>query len=464
MKYWQKTYIATLLLFLVALNTGAYLMYHTALSTSISVERERGFAEHGFIRDGLEKDIASIMGRDGESRAALDALFKSYTDYYMRQNVYILLADTGSSRWGYVPMPENAPPPPDDRSQAVVIRNTAENSHLYAAGLVGDTGYILVTARNVTSMRQRVDELARTLLIGSAGLSALLAAALYLILKKLTQPIRTLHIAAAALANGDYDARATVRGRDELAELAHRFNAMANKIQTQLAELTDEGAKKQRFIDDLAHELRTPLSAIGGYAQYLAAADITEDERVTALVYISRESNRLADMSDKLLALALLRQDDFALARTPLPPLFDDVRAAAVYLAAAKNVTLKFDIADTAWHSDGTLLCMLFLNLIGNAIHACGDGGTVRVTADETGAAVSDNGCGMDTDALAHVMEPFYRADKARPRKAGGAGLGLSICERICERLGLEMRIDSAPQSGTTVQVLQTDDNARTEC
>ena len=464
MKYWQKTYVAALLLFLFALNGGAFLMYHTALGTSVSAERERGLAEHGFIRDGLAKDIASIQARDGDSTAALDALFKSYADYYARQGVIIMLEDSSGLRSGTVPMPDNTPPAPEDGAQAAAIRDAAKTPLLYVSGIIGNTGYTLVTARSVVAMRQRADELAQTLLIGSIGLSALLAAALYLILKKLTHPIRTLHAAAAALASGDYDARAAIRGRDELTELSHRFNAMADKIQTQIAELTDETDKKQRFIDDLAHELRTPLAAISGYAQYLAAADTTEDERISALQYISRESSRLADMSEKLLALARLRQDDALLAHTPLPPLFDDVRASAAQLAAAKNVSLIFDIEETAWQSDSTLLHMLFLNLVSNAVNACRDGGTVRVSADEAGATVSDNGCGMDVETLAHAMEPFYRADRARSRKAGGAGLGLSICERICEQLGLTMVIESTAGNGTTVNVLQVDYSPRTEC
>ena len=463
MKYWQKTYVAVLLLFLFALNSGAFLMYHTALGTSVSAERERGFAEHGFIRDGLAKDITSIQARNSESPAALDALFRSYADYYVRQGITIMLEDSSGLRSGTVPMPDNAPPTPQDGAQAAAIQDAAKTPLLYVSGTISDTGYTLITARSVAALRQRADELAQTLLIGSIGLSAMLAAALYLILQKLTRPLRTLHAAAVALASGDYDARAAIQGRDELAELGHRFNVMVDKIQTQITELTDESDKKQRFIDDLAHELRTPLAAIGGYAQYLAAADTTEDERISALQYISRESNRLADMSDKLLTLARLRQDDTVLACTHLPSLFEDVYASATQLVAAKNVSLVFDIAETIWHSDSTLLHMLFLNLVNNAVNACRDGGTVRVSADETGATVSDDGCGMDAETLAHAAEPFYRADKARSRKAGGAGLGLSICERICARLGLTISIESADGNGTTVNVLQVDHSPRTE-
>jgi signal transduction histidine kinase len=462
MKYWQKTYIATLLLFLVALNAGAFLMYHAALNTSLSAERERGFAEHGFIAGSLENDIASVTSR-GSGTAGLSALFQSYADYYMRQGVFIMLTDANGSGTGYVPMPKNAPPAPSDGSQAVVVRDTAATSYLYASGLVGETGYTLVTAHSVAAMRQQANDLARTLLIGSAGLSTVLAAALYLLLKKLTRPIHTLSGAAAALAAGDYGARAALRGKDELADLAGRFNAMADKIQAQIVELTDEADKRQRFIDDLAHELRTPLAAIGGYAQYLAAADITEDERLSALQYISRESDRLADMSDKLLILARLRNEDVALLHTPLPPLFEDVRTTSAHMAEAKKVSLVFDIADTAWRSDDTLLRMLFLNLVSNAIHACGEGGTVHVTANDSGAMVSDDGCGMNAEALAHASEPFYRADKARSRRAGGAGLGLSICERICINLGLKMQIRSTPGAGTTVSILQVDNNAGTQ-
>ena len=463
MKYWQKTYVATLLLFLVALNVSAFLMYRAALNTSLSAERERGFAEHGFIAGSLENDIASVTSRSGGSSAGLSALFQSYAEYYMRQGVFIMLMDTDGSGSGYVPVPENAPPAPKDGSQAVVVRDTAATSYLYASGLVGETGYTLVTAHSVAAMRQHANDLARTLLIGSAGLCAMLGAALYLILKKLTRPIHTLSGAAAALAAGDYGARAPVRGKDELADLAGRFNAMADKIQVQIAELKDETEKRQRFIDDLAHELRTPLAAIGGYAQYLAAADITDDERLSALQYIARESDRLTDMSEKLLILARLRNEGVALLHIPLSPLFEDVRTALAHMTGAKKVSLVFDIADTAWRSDNTLLRMLFLNLVSNAIHACGKGGTVHVTADENGATVWDDGCGMNAEALAHASEPFYRADKARSRQAGGAGLGLSICERICMNLGLEMQIHSTPGEGTTVSILQVDNNAGTQ-
>ena len=310
MKYWQKTYFATLLLFLLALNAGTFLLFRTAFSTSLSAERERGFSEHGFIREGLEKDVAAVLERSGDqSDAALNSLFQSYSDYYAGQDISLMLQDAQGGRQGYVPEPLNAPSVPEDGSQSSIIKSVSDIPYLYVSGFVGDTGYALVTARSVAAIRHRADTLAYTLMLGSAGLSALLAAALYLILKKLTHPIKTLAGAAAALAEGDYGVRADVNGRDELAGLARRFNDMAEKIQSQISELTCEAEKKQRFIDDLAHELRTPLAAIRGYAQYLAEADINEDERLTALLYISRESARLADMSEKLLTLTKLNND-----------------------------------------------------------------------------------------------------------------------------------------------------------
>lgn len=463
MKYWQKIFLASLLLFLVGLNVGIYLLYDTAYRTALETERERGFSEHGFISDSLKEDIASILSRGDQSDSAIKDLFQSYGAYYITQGVSIAIKDADSELYTNIPGMAAAPDAPGDGAQASKIAIIDKTPYLYVSGRISGTGYTLTTARSVETLQKNTDTLAMELIMGSMCISALLAIALYFILNRLTSPIQKLSNAATALAGGDYGIRADARGRDELSELARRFNGMADKIQAQISELNMETEKKQHFIDDLAHEMRTPLTAIGGYAQYLTGAAITEDERLSALCYISYESKRLSEISEKLLILARLRNGDIAAENVPMRKLFEDIHLATIQAANDHHVALHFDIKKKAWKSDGTLLYMLILNLIQNAIQACFEGGEVSISADESCIEVKDNGCGMDAQSLAHATEPFYRADKSRSRKGGGAGLGLAICKSICECLQLTLTIESIPGMGTTVKVLQNHDNSTTE-
>jgi two-component system, OmpR family, sensor kinase len=160
--------------------------------------------------------------------------------------------------------------------------------------------------------------------------------------------------------------------------------------------------------------------------------------------------------------LTRLRQCAPVCERVEFSRLFGDLRAAVINQADERNVGLGLKDNNTVWRSDGMLLYMLLLNLVQNAIHACGKGGKVTVTADTACIEVRDDGCGMDEESLAHVTEPFYRVDKSRSRAEGGAGLGLSICRAICDSLGLSLRIESMKGKGTSVHVLQVHDISET--
>ncbi len=461
MKYWQKIFLSTLVLFLAALNMGAYLLFAAAFETSLESERERSFAEHGFICGALAEDIEAIQSRGEDiGDAVWSSLFSRYARYYESQNIFLAMQDTTGKMYSNIPAGSAPPDVPGDGGKASVIADAGGTPVLFVSGLIGSTGYNLVTARSVAGMQQRADGLSRTLAVGSALMSTVLALALYVILKGLTQPIKRLSDAATAVAGGDYGYRAKIRGRDEIAELAQRFFTMAQTIETQIRELKGEAESKQRFIDDLAHEMRTPLAAIGGYAQYLSDAAVSEEERLTACGFLTRQSARLADLSEKLLMLTKLRVAAPVKEKVKFTALFADVQKTL----GASGAAIRFKAGRTVWKSDGTLLSMLLINLINNAKRACGESCDISVTAGANKLVVADNGCGISSDCLSHLTEPFYRADKARSREGGGVGLGLSICQSICDCLGYAMQIESEEGKGTKVTVLQLEHVSDISC
>jgi signal transduction histidine kinase len=255
---------------------------------------------------------------------------------------------------------------------------------------------------------------------------------------------------------GDLSVTAEVKGGDEFTLLAESFNSMLGTIHEQMDALALDAERKQMLVDNMAHELRTPLTSIYGYAEYLEKAAVTEEKRVTAAKYIMSESHRLQKISQLLLDEAYIRGNPPEMAEVPLAPLLGDTVEKLTYKAQQKEVSLTFDGDGSTVMGNETLLSMLFYNLTENAVKACREGGTVRLSCKDGTAAVADDGKGMTEEQLTHITEPFYRTDKSRSRAEGGAGLGLALCKRIVTLHGGELQFESAPGKGTRVIVTFT--------
>lgn len=211
--------------------------------------------------------------------------------------------------------------------------------------------------------------------------------------------------------------------------------------------------RQSRFVADLTHELKTPLTGMIGYADLLRSGQLDDTRRRTAADAIYHESARLESLSQQLLALQGLRADGVALT---------DVRVGAVFGDVARSLpeaALDCDApAEAAVRADRVLLADLLRNLALNALHAAPKDGTVHLRCKDAGGqwrlTVQDNGCGIPPEALPHLTEPFYRVDKARARADGGSGVGLALCAEIAAAFGTKLEFASTPGEGTTVSLL----------
>ena len=265
------------------------------------------------------------------------------------------------------------------------------------------------------------------------------------------------------MAGGDYTRRATAPGAprtDEVGELGRALDELAATVDAQLKTLSAEADAKQRLVDDLSHEMRTPLTAIGGYAEYIQRADLRGSELQEALDTIRFESGRLLNLSQQLVRLSVLRQEPPELTEQDAAALLRRAAKALRPKAAARGVTLHCETPEAlpAIQGEAALLESLVVNLGDNAIKACAAGGTVTLAsaaAADGGCAltVTDNGRGMDAGTLARIGQPFYRADKARARAEGGAGLGVALCRSITAAHGAVLQYESEPGRGTRATV-----------
>ena len=210
--------------------------------------------------------------------------------------------------------------------------------------------------------------------------------------------------------------------------------------------------RQSRFVADLTHELKTPLTSMIGYADLLRSAPLDESRRRAAADAIYHESTRLESLSQQLLALQGLQTDGVTLGSVPVAAVFADVARslpdAALDCYAPAGATVR---------ADRVLLADLLRNLVLNALHAEPKDGTVHLTCAEAGGqwrlTVRDNGCGIPAGALPHLTEPFYRVDKARARANGGSGVGLALCAEIAAAFGTKLEFESTPGEGTTVAI-----------
>lgn len=216
--------------------------------------------------------------------------------------------------------------------------------------------------------------------------------------------------------------------------------------------LQELNARQSRFVADLTHELKTPLTSMIGYADLLRSGTLDDAHRRTAADAIYHESTRLESLSQQLLALQGLQKNGIALQAVDVAAVFHDVAR------SLPNAPLTLDApAGATVQADRVLLADLLRNLAVNALHASTPGNTVRLICTDAGngwrLAVIDTGCGIPAEAVPHLTEPFYRVDKARARADGGSGIGLALCAEIAAAFGTKLNFASEVGAGTTVSL-----------
>jgi len=316
--------------------------------------------------------------------------------------------------------------------------------------------YMVDVAWPVGELQEAINEFRWTaLLIIPCGIIAA-AVGGYWISRRALAPVDRIASTARAITAQQLGRRLDVPPTgDELQRLSETLNDMLARLETAFAETT-------RFTADASHELRTPVSLIRTTAEVALRRPRSAEEYRQALEGILRESERTSGLVQDLLTLtrADAGVDGWSPSRVDLCALVSDLRERLITLCEGRGLSLQLDLPAQSVFVDGehAALGRLVVILADNAAKYTPAPGEVRVTlraADGTAEMeVADTGMGISAEDLPLVFERFYRADKARSRDAGGAGLGLSIARWIVERHGGRITIESETAKGSHVRVL----------
>ena len=273
----------------------------------------------------------------------------------------------------------------------------------------------------------------------------------------LTKPLEKLSSLAQHISHGDYSARLHIHSGDEIEALANDFNNMADTIEDNISELHFSMEKQEQFMGSFAHELKTPMTSIIGYADLLRSQNMSEDETNEAANYIFSEGKRLESLSLKLLDLLVVKNQETILTPTDPALAVRNVINVMKPELAKEHITLKSSCRKGCCMMDIDLFQSLIINIIDNARKAIDDNGLIHVAGtvrdDNYVIIIKDNGRGMPPEEITRISEAFYRIDKSRSRAQGGAGLGLAICSKIAEIHQAKIKYKSVVGRGTVVTI-----------
>ncbi len=459
MRYWQRLILTISILIALSFGIGGTVLISASFQISLEAEIHAALQSFESVQSTLyllnsaEKQadytsLESALNRMADQGiASWQALALTVTGQS------VIYQNQGTALEGY-PLPAMA----SDQCSYTLVSDS------YGQGLIAQ-GIITAEAQSLTlkarfdlspayQARAQQKKIYFTAYFVMMALGVLVSAVLSY---ALTRPLHNLTVAVRRISGGDLSTRSGIASGDEFGQLSRDFDAMADKLQENISRLESEMQRQESFMGAFAHELKTPMTSIIGFADLLRQGNLEENTRIMAAEYIYSEGRRLEKLSFKLLELLLLKKDAVTMKRVWLSSYLGEVAQALSPNLKKKGIRLVYRAEQKRVAFEPDLVKSLLYNLIDNASKAMDNGGIIAVkgTAIPGGCQfqVADNGRGMEQGELAKITEAFYRVDKSRSRQQGGAGLGLALCVQIVELHSGSIRFDSEPGKGTKVTV-----------
>ena len=458
MSYRLKLTVTISLLIAIAFGIGGTLMITTSFSASLNKETQSALDSFETIQNTLY--LLNSLGDQTDFDSLSNALAQMEDQNLGHwQALTLKTAEESLFRSGDTAQMEFEllAPSSDQCSYAPVADTYGHGLLVMSVISAGDTDLELMARFDLSDIYEIRETLQRQYFIVYIVVVLFGVLASAVLSFALTRPLRKLAVTVRKISGGDLSKRSQLTTRDEFGQLSRDFDAMADKLQENISRLESEMQRQESFMGAFAHELKTPMTSIIGFADLLRQGSLDENTRMMAADYIFTEGHRLERLSFKLLDLLLLKKDDVAMKRIWLANYIGEVEHALSPSLKNKGIRLVCKAEQKRVVLEPDLVKSLLYNLIDNASKAMeGDGIiAVKATAIPGGCQfqVVDNGRGMEQPELAKITEAFYRVDKARSRSQGGAGLGLALCKQIVELHSGSIQFASVPGKGTRVTV-----------
>lgn len=467
MKFWQKIFIYSLLLFLISLNFGSIFLIENSHNLNLKREIDRSISEQSNILSGISyyNMISNYyLNTDSkeDSKSNYKEIIKNYLKKINSEDIYLEVLDKNNDvvfsnlKFKVLGEREELKNVSSDERK-YIIRDVGNRTLLFITGLVHiqEEDLKLSYIHGVTYIYEDRKQQYNFFIELSIIVTIILAIGMYILSKYITSPIDNLINTTRIVSKGNYSERVAINSKDEIGILAENFNKMADAVEGKINELELKAEEKQRFIDNFTHELKTPLTAIIGYADFLRSTSYNEEIFIEGLNHIFKEGKRLEELSWKMMDLILLKRENFKMKKENIKNILEELKDILKPKLQNKNI----DLIICGEEHEIVVEKDLISNLIDNSIKASKEDSNIYLNVYKNKESkvvlqIKDEGIGISKEDIPKVFEAFYMVDKSRTRANNGAGLGLAICAEIAKIHQAELEIESELKKGTTIKII----------
>lgn len=457
-------------------SIGVFYIIHSSFKYSLDMEISTAYEENDILLYTLNNEMQSnlkekpvLLEEDIElkekwimtsANSVAISTSKGIVPFRISNSRYNILYE---SKWSGIDNALLQKLPKNTRGYEITLINDMYYIHTAAPlTILGEKLYV-ENYQNITALFENRDLQYRTCFYLMVVMIIVGAIIIFAVTTWLTQPIRKLSNATKRFASGDFSQRVNFKGEDELSLLSEDFNSMAERLAQIVGELKDAAKRQEEFVNDFAHELKTPLTSIIGYADMIRSKKMEHDLVIESANYIFEEGKRLESLSMKLMDIIILKNHAFTLQKIDALSFLESIEGAYRPIFNKNNIEFIVECEKAIIYIEPDLIKTVCINLLDNARKAITENGKISIIGRKTdqgySISVYDNGRGMEESEIARITEAFYMVDKSRARAQGGAGLGLSICSEIIKLHGGFLTFQSTPKKGTCATIyLKGDD------
>lgn len=435
MKFYTKLFLGIMVILTVSLAFAEYYTVFNTFRTNIEHETDNAMRKHQLVKYALQADLVAAGNVDTHT---IDKIAERTRQGFDLDFVLRIVPESSDFDYLYYSIIEK------NGEQYIVVSSCfQQNDTIMELESTERISYVFLESKQI---QQNCKKAFAEMIVVGLLLAAVLSSGL-------TYPIKRLNQASRAYTNGNYESRVKAITHDEVGELTESFNKMADSINEKINALELAVTQREDFVASFAHELKTPMTSIIGYADTLYQREMSPEQVQESAGYILNEGLRLEALSFKLLELITLERQEFMLENMNLQDVIEDIKITAMTAAENRGIELSVTADEGYAKIEFDLFKTMLLNLIDNSTKS---GGTkVIVTGirenDLYYIMVEDDGRGIPEEELNRITEAFYMVDKSRSRREHGAGLGLALCEKIATIHGTHLCFESKVDEGTCV-------------
>lgn len=439
MKYGMKIFITTFILVICSI----YIIGTLMISNNYKTDMNNQINKNLFQINNIYNNFNLYNNSDNLSAVA---------NLYLKDKTYIKIYSNNELLFS------NINDIPIDIEKNLLVNNDNKlktfisNKKIYT-GLVYNNIKIL-TVNDITNIYDSIEKQRKFFLILSVIFSIGIALILYIIITVLTRKITALNNIASEIEKGNYSIKVKSFGNDEIGKLAKTFNSMSDSIEYNVNKIKKIAIDRETFINNLTHEIRTPLTSIIGFSSLLInTSSFDKDKTNEYLNKIHEEGIYIKNITDKLIELILLNQQGKLKKQNlsdVLTNIVEEIRD------IFPDVNIETDICENIFSTfDATLLKSLIFNLVKNSIVAYekDDCKYIKVILKPKYIQIIDKGKGIPEEDIEKIKQPFYTINQDRNRDISGMGLGIPLCNKIVDFFHWSLSISSKVNVGTKITI-----------